>query len=115
MVQLKITVVALLAFAIATFAVDCGATMTAQEAAFCCKNMNCPSQGQNSQDCCKLMPSLHAPFVQTTQHEISVPIIAGATVPIVGELLPISTFLVPLEQSHAPPILAPPSQTPIRI
>jgi hypothetical protein len=115
MVRPKIIVVALLTFAVATFAVDCGATITAEEAALCCKNMNCPSQGQSSEKCCKIMPSLHAPFVQTSVHEISIPSVAVATVPVISDPPAISSFLVPQEQSHAPPILAPPSLTPIRV
>jgi hypothetical protein len=116
MVRLKIIVVALLVVALATFAVDCGATMTAEQAALCCKNMNCQSQGQDSQDCCKIKPSLHLPFVQTPVHEVSFPSVAVATVSVTtGGFPQTSTLLVVLTPGHAPPILAPPAQVPIRI
>ena len=115
MVHIRVIVVALLSVAIAAFAVDCQATMAAEQAALCCKSMDCPSHGQQSEHCCKIMPSSHTPFVQTSVHDLAFPFAAVATVSASDGFPQTSSFLVVPVQSHAPPILPPPSQTPIRI
>ena len=63
---------ALLTVAVASYAFDCGATATPEQAMECCNSMPCSSQGHHGQDCCKTMPAMHAPFVQPSSvHGIS--------------------------------------------
>src|SRR5271167_99465 len=57
---------AVLAVSLATYAFDCSATATAEQAMQCCNSMPCSSHGHDAQDCCKTMPSVHAPYVQTS-------------------------------------------------
>src|SRR5664279_5121306 len=57
---------ALLALSLTTYAFDCGAIMTPDQAMQCCNSMPCSTHGQDGQDCCKTMPSMHAPYVQTS-------------------------------------------------
>jgi hypothetical protein len=52
--------------ALAAYSFDCGAAMTPEQAMKCCDSMPCSSQGQQGQDCCNTMPSVHASFVQPT-------------------------------------------------
>jgi hypothetical protein len=113
--RLKFIVVALFAVALASYAVDCEATMTAEQASLCCKNMPCSSPGQDSQKCCKVMPSLHAPFVQTSVHDVSFSSVAVAEIAVADQFPQASSPVALAAQSHAPPILAPPSPAPIRI
>src|SRR5437899_2743104 len=54
-----------LATAIASYAMDCVAMMTVEQAMQCCDTMPCATHGSDhSQECCKTMPSLHTSFVQ---------------------------------------------------
>src|SRR2546429_6054904 len=57
---------AVMTVAFATYAFDCLAMSTPAAATQCCDSMPCSSHGhKHSQECCKSMPSMHAPFVQT--------------------------------------------------
>ena len=60
----KPLVIVAIMVALAAYALDCGAITTTELAMQCCNSMPCAPQGHNAQDCCKSMPSMHAPFVQ---------------------------------------------------
>src|SRR6266850_7490317 len=61
----KPMLLAVVAIALAVYAFDCLAMSTPDAAMQCCDTMHCSSHGhQHSQECCKTMPSMHAPFVQ---------------------------------------------------
>jgi hypothetical protein len=64
MLSARQIVIAVLAVALAAYAFDCSAMMTHEQAVECCRSMTCSSQGHASEDCCKTMPAMHAPFVQ---------------------------------------------------
>lgn len=108
---------AVLVVGLATYAVDCGATMTPDEAMQCCNSMPCSSRGQDGQDCCKTMPSMHAPYVQTSS--VRGPsfsrILFASMPPSVESLdLPHATNIVAAE-FHSPPIPGPLGQSPLRV
>lgn len=106
-----------LVVALAAYALDCGAMTTSEQAMQCCASMPCAPHGHDGQDCCKDMPSMHAPFVQSVSAQSAQQIHA------------ISAVLTPLQvsglarpdhgtfgvQSHAPPIVGPPTFSPLRI
>ena len=114
---LKPIVMLALVIALAAYALDCGAMTTPEQAMQCCTSMPCSPHGHDGQDCCKEMPSMHAPFVQSASaqrvpqtHTISAvltPLQASGSVPPDH-----GTFGV---QSHAPPIVSPPTFSPLRI
>jgi hypothetical protein len=62
----KPILVAVIAVALAAYAFDCSAMTTPDEAMQCCNSMPCSPQGHQGQDCCKTMPSMHAPFVKSS-------------------------------------------------
>ncbi len=109
--------VAALLVALAAYALDCGAMTTPEQAMQCCSSMPCAPQGHNGSDCCKSMPSMHAPFVQLAYvHSRSHGLAAIATlaasdaaVPALSESERFST------SSHAPPLISPPPFLPLRI
>src|SRR5664279_5644705 len=108
---------ALLALSLTTYAVDCGATMTPDQAMQCCNSMPCSSHGHDGQDCCKTMPSMHAPYVQASS--VSGPCFS----PDLFTLTPPSVVSPDLASAthtitahfHSPPIPGPPGQSPLRI
>jgi hypothetical protein len=116
MKQFRLIVLALFAVALATYGLDCQGTMTSDEAMQCCKEMSCSSHGQNSQDCCKTMPSLHSPFVQTAiTHGVSLPHLVITVMPFVSNCsITLFSGVIPA-QCHAPPSSSPCSDLPIRI
>src|SRR5712671_654090 len=62
----KPMLLAVVAIALAVYAFDCLAMSTPEQAMQCCDSMHCSSHGhQHSQECCKTMPAMHAPFVRT--------------------------------------------------
>ena len=97
---------ALLVVSLATYAVDCGATMTPEQAMQCCNSMPCSSHGHDGQDCCKTMPSMHSPFVPSSSvRSASFSPVLFAVMPPAGQspdlaLAEISTSA----DFHAPPI-----------
>src|SRR5271167_1024423 len=97
---------ALLAVGLATYSLDCGATMTPEEAMQCCNSMPCSSHGHGGQDCCKTMPSMHAPFVQPpTAHNIGLASISLTTLTATKESpSPSSSARRTAARCHAPPI-----------
>src|SRR5260370_36873088 len=57
--------VAVVALALAGYAVDCTPMASADEAMQCCGTMPCDSHSAgHSQDCWQTMPSMHAPFLK---------------------------------------------------
>src|SRR5438034_6484185 len=73
---------AILAVALAAYAFDCSAATTPEQAMQCCKSMSCSSHGHRAQDCCKTMPSMHAPFVQPSSgHGVSPSHVVFAVLP----------------------------------
>jgi hypothetical protein len=73
---------AVLAVILAAYAFDCSAMMTPQHAVECCRSMGCSSQGHASQDCCKTMPAMHAPFVKTSSTSSITPLASEAVLSV---------------------------------
>jgi len=108
---------AVLAAALAAYAFDCGAATTPEQAMQCCHSMQCPSHGHHAQDCCKAMPSMHAPFAQPSSvHGVSYSPLVFAVLPATGESLALgSSNRVIAAHCHAPPIHCAPAPLPLRI
>jgi hypothetical protein len=110
-------VLALLIVALASYALDCGAAVTPEEAMQCCDSMDCSSQGHHGEDCCKTMPEMHAPFVQPS----STPALSFS--PFVFAVLPASNESHGIDScarviaalAHAPPAIYLPASRPLRI
>jgi len=105
------------AIALAAYAFDCGAAITPEQAMQCCDSMPCSSHGHHAQDCCKAMPTVHAPFVQP-------PSVQGVSYsPFVLAVLPATAKSLTLDfpdrviaaHCHAPPIRYTPAPLPLRI
>src|SRR5713226_5380622 len=114
----KPMLLAVVAIALAVYAFDCLAMSTPEQAMQCCNSMPCSSHGhQHSQECCKTMPSMHAPFVQpASAHGPSFTPVFVAVLPGFNASQAIdSPSKVLTAHCHAPPIpqAAPPS--PLRI
>ena len=107
----------MLVVAFAAYAFDCDAATTLEQAMQCCNSMPCSSHGHDAQDCCKTMPSMHAPFVQPSSvHGVSYSPLVFVVLPAVSEPHPIdSADRVIVAQSHAPPILGTLAPLPLRI
>jgi hypothetical protein len=108
---------AILAVALAAYAFDCSAATTPEQAMQCCKSMACSSHGHDAQDCCKTMPSMHAPFVQPSSgygvfpsHVVVGVLLATEKAPAVD-----SSNGVIAAHCHAPPILYALAHAPLRI
>src|SRR5215467_9246733 len=101
---------------LAAYAFDCDALATPEQAMQCCGSMPCSPQGHQGQDCCKTMPSMHAPFVQpSTVEQVSLPVVVVA-LPAPGHLPPaITGERIPAPVSHPPPIFSLPDLSPLRI
>jgi hypothetical protein len=108
---------ALLAVAIMAYAFDCGATITPEQAMQCCNSMPCSSHGHQGQDCCKTMPTMHAPFVQAASlHGAAFSPVMFAVLPASGEAINLdSTARSITAHCHAPPGFDLPSPQPLRI
>jgi hypothetical protein len=108
---------AVLVAALAAYALDCGAMTSPEQAAQCCSSMPCSPRGHSGQDCCKSMPSLHAPFVQSMAvHGDSLAHIVGAASAPFYEF---ASTLPELGSTPAPyhgtPVLGPPALSHLRI
>lgn len=111
--------VVVLVAALAAYSTDCFAASTPDEAMQCCDSMPCPQQAHHgSEDCCRNMPSLHAPFVQP--HAVDTAFHA----PVVLAALPATTALQGLVfsanillavQSHSPPSAPAAASMPLRV
>ena len=108
---------ALLALSLATFAFDCGATMTPEQSMQCCNSMPCSSQGHHGQDCCKTMASMHAPFVQpSTVRGVAFHSVLSAVLPPSSQSPVLAaSAIINSADYHAPPVLNAPSLGPLRI
>jgi hypothetical protein len=84
---LRPILVAVVAFALASYAADCAPMASADEAMQCCETMPCDSHSaEHSQDCCTTMASMHAPFLQApSMHGISFSRVAISTLPVSRE------------------------------
>jgi hypothetical protein len=108
---------AVMAVALAAYAIDCGAATTPEQAMQCCNSMPCSSHRHQGQDCCKTMPAMHAPFVQPSSvHGVSYSPVVSAVLPVSGEPqgFDLSDRMV-AAHCHAPPVLYAPAPLPLRI
>jgi hypothetical protein len=108
---------AVLAVSLAAYAFDCGAATTPEQAMQCCNSMSCSSHGHHAQDCCKAMPSMHAPFVQpASAHGVSTSPLVFALLPATGKSQAVdSSNRVIAAHCHAPPIRYAPAPLPLRV
>jgi hypothetical protein len=107
-----------LAVALAAYAFDCGGMTTPEQAMQCCDTMACSSHGhEQSRDCCKTMPAMHAPFVQPSSVQgVSRSPLVLAVLPATGKSLALdSPGRVIAAHCHAPPIRYTPAPPPLRI
>ena len=106
-----------LAITLAAYAFDCGAAATPEKALQCCNSMPCSSHGHHAQDCCKTMPTMHAPFVQpSSMHGVSYSPLVFTVLPAARESQGFDPSDRVVEATcHAPPILSAPAPLPLRI
>jgi hypothetical protein len=115
---IKPILLAVMAIAFATYAFDCLAMSTPDAARQCCDTMHCSSHGhQHSQECCKTMPAMRAPFVQpASAHAPSFSPVFVAVVPrFNASQVSDSPSNVLTANCHAPPIAQAASPSPLRI
>src|SRR5207245_4940700 len=108
---------ALLAVALSAYGFDCSAMTMPEQAMQCCNSMHCSSHARHGQDCCKRMPSVRSPFVQTSSaHGMSFAPTLLAVMPARGELpvLYVSACIIP-NQSHSPPLVSFSASVPLLI
>lgn len=107
---------AVLIVALSAYAFDCSPMATAEQAMQCCKLMQCMRHRHHSQDCCKTMPSTHDVVGQpaSVNHSLS-PVAVGVVQTFDATVNTASSARFVADQSHAPPILSPPSVLPLRI
>jgi hypothetical protein len=108
---------AVLVVALAAYAFDCGAMTTPEQAMQCCASMPCAPHGKDGQDCCKSMPSMHGPFVQSTV--VHSPLHARMVVAVLTAFDHLNSTLAeavtPGMHAHGPPQISPPTPSPLRI
>ena len=109
--------VATLAVALGAYAFDCEAATTPEQAMQCCKSMHCSSHGHHGQDCCKTMPTMHAPFVQPSSvHSVSFSPVVVAVMAASCESGGLDFFARTVAaHCHAPPGFHSPAARPLRI
>jgi hypothetical protein len=114
----KPILIALLALGLVGYALDCSAMSTPDEAMQCCNTMPCSPHGhQHGEDCCKTMPSMHAPFVQPSSvHGVSLLQMLLAVIPGVNasQRWDSSAHAV-TAHCHAPPVLPAVAVSPLRV
>jgi hypothetical protein len=105
--------------ALAAYGSDCLVTSTPGEAMQCCHRMPCSSHGHHhGQDCCKTMPSMHAPFVKADPaHGAQASLEFFAMLPVLSNSAGLDSLphAILTANSHAPPILQPAVLSPLRI
>jgi len=113
----KSVLMAVLTVALAAYAFDCEAMTTKAQAMQCCKSMHCSSHHHRGMDCCKTMPSTHAPFVQSSSVHLSFSPVVFAVMPAFGEPrgLDSSSSCHVAARGHAPPTFYVPDALPLRI
>jgi hypothetical protein len=106
-----------LAAAMASYAMDCGAMLTVEQAMQCCDTMPCATHGSDhSQECCKTMPSMHTSFVQPAARGLSFSLVFVALLPGFDVTQPLDPPIgVLTAQCHAPPIPKAVKPSPLRI
>ena len=102
-----------LVVALASYALDCGAMTTSEQAMQCCGSMPCSPQGRNDQNCCNKMPTMRGPFVKPPALQVSFATTL-AVLPINNQPL-ITTSELPETSSSAQPNFSPPAVSPLRI
>jgi hypothetical protein len=109
--------VVMIALLLGVYIFDCEAMTTPEQAMKCCSSMPCAPQGHHGQDCCKTMPTMHAPFVQpSTVVRVSFSSIMLAVVTTVSDVFHSARLeRTTIAISHAPPIFSPPTVSPLRI
>ena len=114
----KPMLLAVVAIALAVYAFDCLAMSTPEQAMQFCDSMPCSSHGrQHSQECCKTMPSMHAPFVQpASAHALNFsPIFVAVLAAFSASQVSDSLSNVLTAQCHAPPVPQAAALSPLRI
>src|SRR5579862_4822806 len=108
---------AVLAVALVAYAFDCSAMATHEQAVECCQSMACSSQGHASEDCCKTMPAMHAPFVQpSSASSIASPAVQPSVLGIIPGIIRLNSSSVRVSPNdHAPPSNSASDLTPLRI
>jgi hypothetical protein len=117
MLSARQIVIAVLAVALAAYAFDCSAMMTPQHAVECCRSMACSPQGHASEDCCKAMPAMHAPFVQpSSSSSVAPPAVQPAVLAVIPHVIrPDSSRVRISANEQAPPGNNASDLTPLRI
>jgi hypothetical protein len=96
--------VAVVASALMAYAFDCSAMMTHEQAVECCRSMACSSQGHASEDCCKTMPAMHAPFVQpSSTSSIASPASQPAVLAVIPHVIRPDSSRVGVSANEQPP------------
>jgi len=97
---------AVLSVALAAYGFDCDAMATPEQAMQCCDSMPCPLHGHHGEDCCKTMPTVHAPIAQPTlAHGITVSPLVFAVIPASDESHGLDSAARSIAAlCHAPPI-----------
>ena len=108
---------AVVALRFVAYAFDCAGMTTPEQAMQCCSSMPCSSQGHHGQDCCKTMPSMHAPFVQpSTGQSAAFSFQVQAVLPAsIDSLDVVSLARIATSHWHAPPLVHSPSPLALRI
>jgi len=108
---------AVLVVALAAYAFDCGAMTTPEQAMQCCASMPCAPHGHDGQNCCKSMPSMHAPFVQSAVVHSSLDVRAVVGVFTVFDNLNSTLAEAVTAGTHSlgPPQISPSTLSPLRI
>ena len=113
----KAIILGALAVALAAYAIDCSAATTPEQAMQCCNTMPCSSHGHRAQDCCRAMPTMHAPFVRPASvHGASSSPLVFAQLPAVDKSHALdSSNRIAAAHCHAPPIRYALAPLPLRI
>jgi hypothetical protein len=114
----RIILLAVVAVAFSTYAFDCLAMSTTAAAMHCCDSMHCSSHGrERSQECCKTMPSMRAPFLRPASvHGPSFwPVFVTVLAVLDASQVLNSPSIVLAAQCHAPPVTQPATPAPLRI
>jgi hypothetical protein len=113
----KAILVAVVVLAVAVYAFDCSAMTTPDEAMQCCNSMPCSPHGHQGQDCCKTMPSMHAPFVKSSSiHSVEPLGFQSAVLVPAQDFVNSNSFIGRVAvYSHAPPGNHALDLTPLRI
>ena len=110
----------LLVVALSTYALDCEAMASPEQAMQCCAAMQCSrhihQDANQGMDCCKTMPKQHVSFMLSSSgHSVSHSVVF-AVLPTSGALrVAPSSVRTVATSSHAPPVFSPPASLPLRI